>query len=466
MLEWIVSSSVLAALMIVLRYLLRGHISLRLQYSIWLILLLRLLLPVSLGTSPVSVANALPQAAEFNYVQTNQSQGDDSSVYITPPQVDSDTSVPAQQPFDWAGLAMKLWAAGALVLLLWFAAINLSLWKKLCRSRRILSVPDYPLSVYITNNIEAPCLFGLFRPCVYLTPETAVDGPALRHVLEHEGAHWRHGDHIWALMRGLCLALHWYNPLVWWAAVLSGRDAELACDEAALKRLGEEQRGSYGRTLLSITCGRRPELMRAAATMTGGKRGIYERILMLARRPRTAVLTLALVMFLVFKKVNIVIASIIASIVLAVLDGQNVVTAMSETFMTGTANYVKNFFLLFFVSALFGKMMSNVQEVKARGARVLAVAPEGDRRIFAEADDVLFAPRGEELFAAAPELVPLQLFAYYVALENGCVQIELACNRLRTNAHRFYEREGMKNFHCKFPKPLVGGNAGENRLGR
>lgn len=295
MLEWIVSSSVLAALMIVLRYLLRGHISLRLQYSFWLILLLRLLLPVSLGTSPVSVANALPQAAEFNYVQTNQSQGDDGSVYITPPQVDSDTSVPAQQPFDWAGLAMKLWAAGALVLLLWFAAINLSLWKKLCRSRRRLSVPDYPLSVYITNNIEAPCLFGLFRPCVYLTPETAVDGPALRHVLEHERAHWRHGDHIWALMRGLCLALHWYNPLVWWAAVLSGRDAELACDEAALKRLGEEQRGSYGRTLLSITCGRRPELMRAAATMTGGKRGIYERILMLARRPRTAVLTLALV---------------------------------------------------------------------------------------------------------------------------------------------------------------------------
>ena len=70
-------------------------------------------------------------------------------------------------------------------------------------------------------------------------------------------------------------------------------------------------------------------------------------------------------------------------------------------------------------TALFGKMMSNVEEVKARGARVLAVAPEGDRRIFAEADDVLFAPRGEELFAAAPELVPLQLFAYYVALENG-----------------------------------------------
>ena len=70
--------------------------------------------------------------------------------------------------------------------------------------------------------------------------------------------------------------------------------------------------------------------------------------------------------------------------------------------------------------ALFDKMVSNIQEVKARGARVLGVAIEGNRRIFAEADDVLYAPRGEALFAALPEIVPLQLFAYYIARENGC----------------------------------------------
>lgn len=71
-------------------------------------------------------------------------------------------------------------------------------------------------------------------------------------------------------------------------------------------------------------------------------------------------------------------------------------------------------------TALFDKMVSNIQEVKARGAKVLGLAPEGDRRIFAEADDVLFSPRGEPLFAAVSEMVPLQLFAYYVARENGC----------------------------------------------
>ncbi len=71
-------------------------------------------------------------------------------------------------------------------------------------------------------------------------------------------------------------------------------------------------------------------------------------------------------------------------------------------------------------SALFDKIVSNIREVKARGAKVLGVAPEGNRRIFAEADDVLFAPRGEELFSAMTEIVPLQLFAYYVAAANGC----------------------------------------------
>jgi len=70
--------------------------------------------------------------------------------------------------------------------------------------------------------------------------------------------------------------------------------------------------------------------------------------------------------------------------------------------------------------ALFDKMMSNIKEVKARGARVLAVALEGNRRIFAEADDAIFVPVTDPLFSAIPEIIPLQLFAYYVAKENGC----------------------------------------------
>lgn len=70
--------------------------------------------------------------------------------------------------------------------------------------------------------------------------------------------------------------------------------------------------------------------------------------------------------------------------------------------------------------ALYDKLISNVKEVKARGARVLAVAIEGNRRVFAEADDVLFVPDTDPLLLPVPEIIPLQLFAYYVAKENGC----------------------------------------------
>lgn len=69
---------------------------------------------------------------------------------------------------------------------------------------------------------------------------------------------------------------------------------------------------------------------------------------------------------------------------------------------------------------LFDKLMSNIQEVKARGAKVLAEAFEGNRMIFAEADDVMFVPVTDPLLAVIPEVVPLQLLAYYVAKENGC----------------------------------------------
>lgn len=70
--------------------------------------------------------------------------------------------------------------------------------------------------------------------------------------------------------------------------------------------------------------------------------------------------------------------------------------------------------------AMFEKLMSNIKEVKARGAVVIATANEGHTDILSEADSVMFVPKTHPLFAASLEIIPLQLFAYYVAKENGC----------------------------------------------
>ena len=69
---------------------------------------------------------------------------------------------------------------------------------------------------------------------------------------------------------------------------------------------------------------------------------------------------------------------------------------------------------------LLEKTISNIVEVKARGAMVLALTTADNRSIVSVADDLLFIPKVEELFGAAVEIVPLQLLAYYVAKENGC----------------------------------------------
>ena len=69
---------------------------------------------------------------------------------------------------------------------------------------------------------------------------------------------------------------------------------------------------------------------------------------------------------------------------------------------------------------LLDKMLSNIQEVKARGAEVLAVVLEGEEKIVHEADDVILIPKTHPLLNSVAEVVPLQLFAYYMAKSNGC----------------------------------------------
>jgi glucosamine--fructose-6-phosphate aminotransferase (isomerizing) len=70
-------------------------------------------------------------------------------------------------------------------------------------------------------------------------------------------------------------------------------------------------------------------------------------------------------------------------------------------------------------SLVYDKLVSNVQEVRARGARVIAVASEGNERVAEMADEIFYIPRTDEMLAPLLSVVPLQLFAYYVAKARG-----------------------------------------------
>lgn len=316
MLEWIVSSSILIAVIIALRYILKGKISLRLQYALWALVLLRLLVPVSFGNTGLSVMNAVPEAdsqIENLYVDAlsqysvQQGGAEIYSGYGAPSEDIVNEAKASGEEYSFAYTSHEIsiapllrlaWLTGTAVMALWLLASNLRFFARLRRSRRTLNVSGCPLPVYVSELIDTPCLFGLFCPAVYITPEATAEDTILRHAIEHEVTHYRHGDHIWSLMRGLCLALHWYNPLVWWAALLSRRDSELACDEATIKRIGENERAEYGRTLIQMTCQKRPALLLTATTMTGSKSSIRERIMLIAKKPKMAVYTLVTVLLI------------------------------------------------------------------------------------------------------------------------------------------------------------------------
>lgn len=315
MLEWIASSCALILAVLLLRRLLRGRIGPGLQYALWLLVLARLLLPVSFGAARVSVQNLVRDADEraASRVVTYVNQTAPDPVPSEPAPAQSATAQPQHtqsaaaprpqpeapltvtaRPVTLSDILRCAWYAGMAAMALWLIATNLAFRARLAKRARRIEYPGCKLPLYITEAVETPCLFGVLRPAIYLTPEAASEPETLRHSVEHELTHYRHGDHIWALLRCLCLVLHWYNPLVWLAAALSRRDAELACDEATIRRLGEAERAAYGRTLIRISCERRATLLRTATTMNCGKRGLRERIALIAKRPKTAAYALVI----------------------------------------------------------------------------------------------------------------------------------------------------------------------------
>jgi hypothetical protein len=176
----------------------------------------------------------------------------------------------------------------------WMLASNLRFWRKLRKARIPYRTDGCSYPVYLVEQgLSSPCLFGLVRPAIYLTP-AATSPERLRHVIAHEETHARHLDPLWSALRCVCLLLYWFDPLVWAAAIVSKTDCELACDEGALRRLGESERIPYGQTLLSLipVTGRPADPLLSATTMTAGKHRLKDRITRIAENRQTRAMAL------------------------------------------------------------------------------------------------------------------------------------------------------------------------------
>lgn len=146
-----------------------------------------------------------------------------------------------------------VWFAGVLFFLILFSAINMKWYLRIRRSRVLCRHIHSPVPVYVVRWISSPCLAGIFRPAIYVN-EGFFERKENDLILEHEKTHYRHRDHIWSLVRILCVCVHWFNPLVWYAAYLSKHDCECACDASVISKLNQQERVIYGNLLLQIVC--------------------------------------------------------------------------------------------------------------------------------------------------------------------------------------------------------------------
>ena len=313
MTQWIISSSILIFVVIGLRFLLRRRIRPILQYGLWALVLVRLLVPVQLGSTGFSLENAVEKAPVVQQMELAEEvdhfvyhvDGTATGYYAYQPSIDRtepEVYKPAPQVFtqqeakrltrmrDIKGLLEKVWLGGMAVFGLVFLLSNLRFALRLRKSQKAGNAGNLP--IFITDKVETPCLFGLLRPAIYLPPAVAAEQRHRDYSVAHEMTHFRHGDALWSVLRCVCLVLHWYNPLVWWAAILSREDAEIACDDATICALGEELRGDYGRVLVDLTCRKPTDLLQTATTMTGSAKGLKQRIHMIVKRPKMAVYAL------------------------------------------------------------------------------------------------------------------------------------------------------------------------------
>ena len=346
--EILLTSSVLILAVLLLRQLFRSRISRRAQYALWALVLVRLLVPVSLPAADFSVLSAAepvgqavterleqrmvyalptevydygdsdqpgsPAAGNFGVTDDSMDHVDrtwhsqlspdgtmGSEYYSGGVIIEGDQSAHYFFMLPISELLTYLWFAGIAGMTVWFLMSNLRFWRKLRKTRTPYTVEGCRYPVYLVEaGLPSPCLFGLIRPAIYLTPAAAASPDRLRHVIAHESAHARHGDPLWSLLRCVCLAVYWFDPLVWIAAAISKADGELACDEAAIRSLGDAERIPYGQTLLAlIPVQRGPGApLLSATTMTAGKRQLKDRITRIAQGNQTRAATLFLVLAL------------------------------------------------------------------------------------------------------------------------------------------------------------------------
>lgn len=261
------TAGIVILLVIILRLFLR-RLPKVLSCLLWTVVLFRLLCPISFS-SAVSLFGILrissTEQGQIDYIPENIGVMEQPEVVLPVPMATDaiNAALPPAAVENSANpmqvilfIGMCIWMSGILIMTIYTVTAYLKLHRRL---RNAVKEKD---NIYRASDITTPFVCGLFSPRIYL-PEKLADGSSAlgerekQYILLHEQIHIKRRDYIWRFVSFLALVIHWFNPLVWLAFFLSGRDMEMSCDEAVIRKLGSNVKKEYSASLLALASGRR-----------------------------------------------------------------------------------------------------------------------------------------------------------------------------------------------------------------
>jgi beta-lactamase regulating signal transducer with metallopeptidase domain/peptidoglycan hydrolase-like protein with peptidoglycan-binding domain len=274
-------SAAITAGILLFRFIFKNRISSKLQYLMWWLLILRLIIPVTpdigihLGLQSIpqeqAVQAELPTPAPVLDVAPASVPNTQPSYESVAPAVQPDTDVAPSQHVnpakstDWYSIVFVVWLLGAIGFLGWLIFVKLRYYESLQHlmaggPREVYELYDRcckelcvkPLPLWIVNKSMSPGIAFFGEPVLLVPLSLCNDESRLRFALLHELTHKKRGDHYMTLLLNILRAVYWFDPVVHFAFSELRADMESACDSDVLAYIGHEQKRGYLTVILDM----------------------------------------------------------------------------------------------------------------------------------------------------------------------------------------------------------------------
>ncbi|PFL59484.1 methicillin resistance protein [Bacillus cereus] len=315
--DWLIETSLMASILVgfilCIKVLFRNKLTPRWQYMLWIVLMIRLLLPWSPDSSYsiyslLSYSSSVSEVIQKNTPSPENTVNDEMQHTVeleqnaetvtknSEPEVN--VSSEQQTTLSLYKVALYVWLAGVIILVVMTFITNRRLYSYIKKQpditdEQVATVFNHckqsmkmkkAVSLRLAGKIASPTVFSFFRPKVLLSKKhiKILNEQQLQYVFYHELAHIKRRDVAVNWIMYSLILLNWFNPILWYAYFCMREDQELACDAYALTFIDKEEQIAYGHTIITLLehySYQAPSL----ANLSRNKRTLKRRIVMIKK---------------------------------------------------------------------------------------------------------------------------------------------------------------------------------------